>query len=119
MKKFTDIKYFTPEEFQCKCGCAHREMDTSFITKLDALREAFGAPIRVTSGYRCPSHNKRIGGSMKSQHLNASAADITAKDLDKLYELAGQFFDSVGDGRVRGFIHVDNRIGIRRWTYAK
>ncbi len=36
---------------------------------LDPIREHFGVPIRVTSGYRCPKLNEVIGGSSKSQHM--------------------------------------------------
>ncbi len=43
---------------------------------LDPLREAWGAPIIVTSGYRCPKLNKAVGGASKSQHMYGQAADI-------------------------------------------
>ena len=43
---------------------------------LDPLREAYGRPIRVTSGYRCPQLNRLIGGSPNSQHMRGEAADI-------------------------------------------
>ena len=43
---------------------------------LDPLREAYGRPIRVTSGYRCPRLNRLIGGSPNSQHMRGEAADI-------------------------------------------
>ena len=43
---------------------------------LDPLREAYGKPIRVTSGYRCPKLNRLVGGSPNSQHMRGEAADI-------------------------------------------
>lgn len=43
---------------------------------LDPLREAWGAPIIVTSGYRCPRLNKAVGGASNSQHTKGEAADI-------------------------------------------
>lgn len=43
---------------------------------LDPLREAWGAPIIVTSGYRCAKLNKAIGGAKNSQHMYGQAADI-------------------------------------------
>ena len=43
---------------------------------LDPLREAYGRPIRVTSGYRCPKLNNLVGGSPNSQHMRGEAADI-------------------------------------------
>lgn len=43
---------------------------------LDPLRQAYGKPIRVNSGYRCPPKNKNVGGVAQSQHLKGEAADI-------------------------------------------
>lgn len=59
---------------------------------LDPLREAYGKPIIVTSGYRCPKLNKAVGGSISSQHMTGMAVDIrTTSDLPednrKLYDL--------------------------------
>lgn len=45
---------------------------------LDPLREAWGKPIHVNSGYRCQALNKAVGGVPASQHLKGEAADITA-----------------------------------------
>lgn len=44
---------------------------------LDPLREAYGKPIIVNSGYRCPELNKAVGGVKNSQHLTGEAVDIT------------------------------------------
>lgn len=43
---------------------------------LDPLREKWGAPIIVTSGYRCPALNRAVGGASGSQHTKGEAADI-------------------------------------------
>ncbi len=43
---------------------------------LDPLREAYGKPVRVNSGYRCPKLNNLVGGSPNSQHMRGEAADI-------------------------------------------
>ena len=43
---------------------------------LDPLRAAYGKPIRVSSGYRCPLLNRLVGGSPNSQHMRGEAADI-------------------------------------------
>lgn len=45
---------------------------------LDPLREAFGKPIYVTSGYRCPRLNAAVGGVANSNHMKGLAADIRA-----------------------------------------
>lgn len=43
---------------------------------LDTLREAYGKPIKVNSGYRCKSLNKAVGGSDTSVHMIGYAADL-------------------------------------------
>lgn len=59
---------------------------------LDPLREAYGKPIIVTSGYRCEELNRLIGGSKNSQHRVGMAVDIrtvkdTVEENKKLYDL--------------------------------
>ena len=51
---------------------------------LDPLREAVERPLRVTSGYRGPALNARIGGSATSQHSHGQAADLQCPGLDVL-----------------------------------
>lgn len=66
---------------------------TALVEKvLDPLREAYGKPIIVTSGYRCERLNKIVGGSASSQHKKGEAADIktipdTPEENRKLYDL--------------------------------
>ena len=58
---------------------------------LDPLRDAYGKPIRVNSGYRSPALNAAVKGSKTSQHMKGQAADITAgnkRENRKLFELA-------------------------------
>ena len=60
---------------------------------LDPLREAWGKPIHVNSGYRCPALNKAVGGVPASQHMRGEAADITAGSREanrQLYSLMRQ-----------------------------
>lgn len=59
---------------------------------LDPLREAYGKPIIITSGYRCEKLNKAVGGAASSQHVKGEAADIrsvqdTPEENKKLYDL--------------------------------
>ena len=49
---------------------------------LDNLRDGWGRPIIVTSGYRCKELNAAVGGTRNSQHLKGQAADIVSDDLD-------------------------------------
>ena len=54
---------------------------------LDPLREQWGLPIRIISGYRCPELNDEVGGVEDSYHMEGCAADITATDPERNVEL--------------------------------
>ena len=81
---------------------------------LDPLREAWGQPIIVSSGYRCPRLNKVVKGAANSQHTLGQAVDIhTAKDTiaenRKLFQLIQQLklpFDQLIDEYNYNWIHV-------------
>lgn len=47
---------------------------------LDPLREAWGGPIIVSSGYRCPELNKKVGGSKTSSHMSGYAVDLVPEN---------------------------------------
>ena len=57
---------------------------------LDPLREWYGNPIYVNSGYRCPALNKAVGGVDNSYHLDGCAADLDTRlsksENGKLFE---------------------------------
>ena len=120
-------KFFSANEFECSCmKCDEQKIDEKLIEKLDEVREKYGKAVRVNSGYRCPAHNKAIGGKENSSHMSGLAADIapvllTLDELDNLYEICYNVFDNIGDGRLKRFIHVDTRekkpTGKRLWTY--
>lgn len=55
---------------------------------LQPLRDAWGKPLRVNSGYRCKALNAAVGGAPTSQHVKGEAADIAAGDPVKLARLA-------------------------------
>lgn len=87
------MKYFTINELTKSATADRLRIDNTpsgEVTKnlrllvenvLDPLRQAWGAPIVVTSGYRCPKLNAAVGGSKTSSHLFGYAADIrTASD---------------------------------------
>ena len=81
---------------------------------LDPLREAYGKPIRVNSGYRCPRLNALVGGTPNSQHMRGEAADIqpvvgNEGDLDELARIliANGKFDQLI--LYPTFIHVSHK----------
>ena len=81
---------------------------------LDPLREAYGKPIRVNSGYRCPRLNNLVGGSPNSQHMRGEAADIQPVDGNEAdLEVLAQFLIASGkfDQLILypTFIHVSYR----------
>jgi len=55
---------------------------------LQPLRNAWGKPLKVNSGYRCKALNAAVGGVPTSQHVKGEAADIAAGDPVKLARLA-------------------------------
>lgn len=79
---------------------------------LDPLRERYGKPITVNSGYRCSALNKAVNGSKTSQHLKGLAADITAGSAAKnktLFNLAIELdlpFDQLIDEKNYKWIHI-------------
>ena len=84
MKYFT-IRELTKSETAVRKGIdntSSKEIEKSLTALinnvLDPLREKWGAPIRVSSGYRCPKLNRAIGGAAGSQHMKGEAADITS-----------------------------------------
>lgn len=107
--------HFNSAEFECPCNnCTEQFIDADLVNKLEDLRNKYGGLIRVTSGYRCPSHNVAVGGVPNSAHSSGIAADIqpvakTLDELDKIYDIAYKMFDNIGDGRNKGFIHLDVR----------
>lgn len=110
------MRYFDLSEFACK-HCRQlpaNGMSPVLLHKLDELRERIGAPIYVSSGYRCPYHNAVVGGVSNSQHVQGTAADIicNAVSVRRLAdEAAAVGFDGIGRYYYEGFVHVDVRDG--------
>ena len=77
----------------------------------DNIREIFGHPIYITSGYRCPELNKVIGGKPNSQHLRGEALDITSKSKEgnkKIFEIIKKYgvYDQLIDEHNLSWVHV-------------
>lgn len=80
------------------------------------IREKYGSPLAINSGYRPPSVNRRIGGARYSQHINGLAIDICPAngDFGKLLQICrASDCTGLGRGMHRGFIHCDWRPGDR------
>ena len=112
-----DSRYFKRSEFACKCGCGADTIDYELVRALDDIREHFDRPVVVTSGVRCQSYNKAIGGAAGSQHLRGRAADITVYATSP--GLVADFAEELGlggVGRYENFTHIDTRHGKSRWV---
>lgn len=118
------MKYFSIEELtRSATAQAHgidntptpgirANLDALVRNVLDPLREAWGAPITVTSGYRSPQLNKAVGGATGSQHMLGEAADISVgskADNRRLFDLVQKLelpFDQLIDEKGFQWIHI-------------
>lgn len=122
------MKYFTIEEMTKSSTATAKHIDNTpnqtaidNLTKLieivlDPLREWYGKPIRVNSGFRCEALNEAVGGSDTSQHRLGEAADITVgtkKDNKKLFEYIKDNlpFDQLINESNFSWVHVSYREG--------
>lgn len=142
------MKYFTIKEL-CTSGTAEardiknepnsteRARLVSLVDKiLDPLRSAWGAPIKVTSGFRCDKLNRAVGGATNSQHRRGEAADIktiadTPAENKKLWDLIVKLklpFDQMINENNFDWVHISYSSRNRRqkldavykngrWTY--
>lgn len=105
------MKYFTSDEFACKCGCGKSTVDVLFLVQLEKARDMADVPFVITSGVRCPKHNT-AEGSTSTNHTSGKAADIKAVDNYTrgriLFGLYRTGFTRVGISKKDGYIHVDS-----------
>lgn len=101
--------YFSEKETECQCGCGSNNMSSVLMSKLNKAREIAGVPFTVTSGFRCETHNKNVGGVENSSHVFGYAVDIKASSsMEREKVLNGLIkagFDRIGIAKT--FIHVD------------
>ena len=65
---WTNITHFKPEEFTCGCGCGYNPIDIQLVNVLENIRAHFGNRLLyVTSGCRCSTFNKKVGGIERQQ----------------------------------------------------
>lgn len=117
---------FKVREFRCRDGSDDIMIDQTLVVLLQAIREHFGKPITITSGYRTGTHNTAVGGSKSSQHLLGKAADIqvagvSVEDVAAYAESLMPAWGGVGrypvkTGRAKGWVHVDTRANKSRWA---
>ena len=100
---------FTNDMFACPC-CGENKVVDEVVKRLNKallfLHESFwgGAIVRITSGYRCPKHNKDVGGSKHSLHIQGLAVDsipilpASATDIAKGHALRYWTFSLIRAG---------------------
>ena len=130
------MKYFTIQELSHSDTAVARGIDNCptaeaihNLTKLvenvlDPLREKYGKPIRVSSGYRSAILNRSVNGATSSQHRLGEAADITVGSKEenrKLFEIIRLKlpFDQLIDERDFSWVHVSFREGRNRKQVLK
>ncbi len=123
------LRHFSPQEIT---SYAHRPGNTlppralwiniiETLWVMDHLRELLGQPITLTSIYRSPSYNRKVGGASASQHLRNRAIDFKVRNVsptvarNRLLKLrqAGMF--KGGIGLYSTFVHVDTRGSNATW----
>ena len=122
----TKYPNFKKAEFKCPCGKCDGYGDgiaSSLLVTLQNLRDKYGA-VKITSGYRCTSHNKEVGGSTNSKHTKGQAADFyldgfnsQAKRVDIVNELKETEYYNYSYTNVNGnhpnmgnVVHVDTKL---------
>lgn len=120
-------KNFTVNEFACHgSGCCNTvKIDNALAAYLQKIRDHFGKPVTINSGYRCEKHNKAIGGATGSYHTKGMAADIAVKDVapaevakyaESIGILGIGLYETAADGY---FVHVDTRTTKSFWYGQK
>ena len=90
MGKFFTVKELTASSTARKYGIDNTPQDAEIIEHIeeliefmDGVRAAWGGPLIVTSGYRCPQLNEKVGGAKTSAHLTGYALDIVPSNNKK------------------------------------
>ena len=110
MTKLTE--HFNKEEFDCQCGCGNGDIVISenLVFELECVRVHYGKPMRINSGIRCLSHNRKIGSRDTSSHIKGLAVDIGCRDMGTRLKLVKHLLRDAEFTRIgfhREFIHVD------------
>ena len=120
-------KYFSRDEFECKCGCGFNTVDSELLRLLTITRKHFDAPLTISSACRCVEHNESVQReansnyiplSSKSKHMKGIAADIKVKGVTPaaVYEfLDNHAPNTLGLGKYNSFTHIDVRTEKTRW----
>jgi uncharacterized protein YcbK (DUF882 family) len=128
LKKDGDLllsPHFRVREWASKCGSDTILIHPETARMVQCVRDHFARPVRITSGYRSPEHNRRVGGAPQSYHLRGMAADIVVAGTTPMAvyraidsgSVPGIDPAKVGLGLYtrQGFVHIDCRGSKARW----
>lgn len=113
---------FKSTEMDCKGrGCCSTTLvDLKLVQHLQKIRNHFGKPVIINSGYRCFSHNRAVGGSTGSKHKQGAAADIVVKGVPPRKVAAyAETLGIKGIGLYDTFTHIDTRAKKYYWYSHK
>ncbi|WP_444941237.1 D-Ala-D-Ala carboxypeptidase family metallohydrolase [Microbulbifer sp. ZKSA004] len=104
--------YFKESELACRC-CGKNHFKDETLKRLIRVRERFGKPMVINSGYRCPAHNARLNATMT--HATGQAVDVQVA-LGRAYRLIQiaqeEGFTGIGVKQKgsfkRRFLHLDD-----------
>ena len=110
---------FRVKEFACKDGSDPVFICPELVVLLQNIRNHFGKPVSIHSGYRTAEYNKKVDGAVYSQHQYGTAADIkvagaTPKEVSAYVEKLMP--NKGGIGIYGSFTHVDVRTAKSRWN---
>ena len=108
---WTMTNYFSLKEQSCRC-CGEGQLNPRFLEKLNKARELAGIPFVLNCGYRCEKHNKEVGGSDTSSHLDGLAVDIRCTNSVNRYKIIKALLEAdicrIGIGK--DFVHCDDDV---------
>lgn len=105
-----NVRYFLPRHFRCP-HCGLGGLVPPLVGLADLLAVAWGAPLRVVSGFRCPEWHRKYAGStdVASKHCAGLAVDLAPREgvlLGVLGSMARDFCSGFEDVEV--FNHPDS-----------
>jgi zinc D-Ala-D-Ala carboxypeptidase len=115
--------YFKLDEFYCKCGkCEPHTPSPTILFMLNEARSLAGIPFIISSGLRCPQHNRAVGGTLDSEHISGEGVDIAVSSAWERFKILEALmkagFQRIGVGKT--FIHAGVSVNKPRpviWTY--
>ncbi len=124
-EQWMTIKHFTYREFVSP-DTGEENMDYRMVHFLDIMRQILGFPLVITSGYRTPEYNAKIGGVADSAHLRGLAVDIKCVSSFTRWKIVNFVMNWYNGVEVRRagigdtFLHIDIDSSLPNpvmWTY--